>query len=281
MIRADLFLVEQGLATSRNRAQELIASGKVFLIVNGQRKAITKASAQIDPETASIEVVQEAGEAQYVSRGGLKMQGALQRTGFDVKGLKVLDIGISTGGFADCLLQRGAGAIVGLDVGHGQLAAQLQKDPRVRLFEGVNARDLSSEIIQKQLSESNAGRKFDLVVVDVSFISLTLVLPELIQYLEESSPVIALVKPQFEVGREGLGKNGVVKDPSRFGEVEAKIRRACSTLDLTVEDYFESSIEGTDGNREFFLYARHAQLAFSSFGSSPGFGPGSAGSGRL
>jgi 23S rRNA (cytidine1920-2'-O)/16S rRNA (cytidine1409-2'-O)-methyltransferase len=279
MIRADIFLVEQGLVTSRNRAQELIASGKVFLIVNGQRKVIAKASVQIDPETASLEVVQEAGEAQFVSRGGLKMQGALLRTGFDVKGLKVLDVGISTGGFADCLLQRGAAAIVGLDVGHGQLAAQLQKDPRVRLFEGLNARDLSSEIIQKQLSESNAGRKFDLVVVDVSFISLTLVLPELIQYLEESSPVIALVKPQFEVGREGLGKNGIVKDSSLFAEVEAKIRRVCSTLDLTVEDYFESPIEGTDGNREFFLYARHAQLAFGSFGA--GLGPGSAGSGRL
>ena len=281
MIRADLFLVEQGLVTSRNRAQELIASGKVFLVVNGHRKAITKASAQIDPETASIEVVQEAGEAQYVSRGGLKMQGALQRTGFDVKGLKILDIGISTGGFADCLLQRGAAGIVGVDVGHGQLAAQLQRDPRVRLFEGVNARDLSSEIIQKQLSESNAGRKFDLVVVDVSFISLTLVLPELIQYLEESSPVIALVKPQFEVGRDGLGKNGVVKDPSRFAEVEAKIRRACSTLDLTVEDYFESPIEGTDGNREFFLYARHAQLAFGGFSDDSKFSSGSVGSGRL
>ena len=276
MMRADLFLVEQGLASSRTRAQELIAGGKVFLISNGQRKAVTKASAQVDPDSVSIEVVHEPDEAQFVSRGGLKMQGALKRTDFDVKGLKALDIGISTGGFSDCLLQRGASGIVGIDVGHGQLSDRLQNDSRIRLFEGINARDLSSETTRKQLSESNAGRKFDLIVVDVSFISLTLVLPELIQYLGESSPLIALVKPQFEVGREGLGKNGVVKDPSRYAEVEAKIRRTCAMLDLTVEDYFESPIEGTDGNREFFLYARHAQLFLGDFGHDAG-----ARSGRL
>jgi 23S rRNA (cytidine1920-2'-O)/16S rRNA (cytidine1409-2'-O)-methyltransferase len=122
----------------------------------------------------------------------------------------------------------------------------------------VNARDLS----KTPLIEMNAGHKFDLVVVDVSFISLTLVLPEVVQYLNESAPVLALVKPQFEVGREGLGKNGIVKNSALYVDVEAKIKRCCEASGLTVEDYFESSIEGSDGNREFFVYARHPQLQF-------------------
>lgn len=146
--------------------------------------------------------------------------------------------------------------MIGVDVGHGQLAQRLKDDPRIHTFEGINARDLS----QVPILSANSGLLFDLIVIDVSFISLTLVLPEAIQYLKESGFILALVKPQFEVGREGLGKGGIVKDPSKFSEVEEKIRTCCRSIGLSVEDYFASSIEGSDGNREFFVLAKLAQL---------------------
>jgi 23S rRNA (cytidine1920-2'-O)/16S rRNA (cytidine1409-2'-O)-methyltransferase len=254
-MRADLFLVEKGLATSRTRAQELIAKGRVFVVNGDRKKAITKASAQV-AQGESLEVRQDEHAAEFVSRGGVKLQGALAKVGLSAKGLKVLDIGISTGGFTDCLLQSGARSVVGVDVGHDQLAPKLKTDTRVSLIEGVNARDLS----QCPVVARNGGENFDLLVIDVSFISLTLVLPEAIQYLKESASVLALVKPQFEVGPQGLGKNGIVKDPTLYRGVEEKIRNCVSACGLLVEDYFESSIEGTDGNREFFVFARQAQL---------------------
>lgn len=260
-MRVDVLLVEKGMVPSRTRAQELIASGRVYLVQNGRRQPVKKPSAKIDPSDATfLQVEADPAESRFVSRGGVKMQGALERTRLDVGGFCVLDVGISTGGFADCLLQAGAARVVGVDVGHGQLAPKLQADPRVVLHEGVNARALA----EVPLLEANFGHKFDLVVIDVSFISLTLVLPEAIQYLKESARVLALVKPQFEVGREGLGKNGIVKDSSLYTQVEEKIRRCCQASGFTVEDYFESSIEGTDGNREFFVLARHPQLCFGA-----------------
>jgi 23S rRNA (cytidine1920-2'-O)/16S rRNA (cytidine1409-2'-O)-methyltransferase len=250
-MRADLLLVERGLAPSRAKAQELIETGRVFVIVDGKKSPITKPSAKIPPQQVDSITVESGGAREFVSRGGIKLDGALDRVGLDVSGFSVLDVGISTGGFADCLLQRGAARVIGVDVGHGQLNEKLRRDDRVAHLEGVNARDLA----KAPLLEMNAGRRLDLVVADVSFISLTLVLPEAIQYLKESAPVLALVKPQFEVGREGLGKNGIVKDPRLYGVVEEKIRRCCADAGLAVEDYFESSIEGTDGNREFFVHA--------------------------
>jgi 23S rRNA (cytidine1920-2'-O)/16S rRNA (cytidine1409-2'-O)-methyltransferase len=256
-MRVDILLVEKGLASSRARAQDLIARGRVFIVNGDQRQVVKKSSQKVSPGEQDSVVV-EAPETPFVSRGGVKMQGALGRTGLVVAGYRVLDVGISTGGFTDCLLHEGAGHVVGVDVGHGQLADKLKADSRVTLIEGVNARDLSGV----GLIETNAGHKFDLAVIDVSFISLTLVLPEVIQYLKESARVLALVKPQFEVGREGLGKNGIVKDASLYGEVEAKMRRCCEANGLTVEDYFASPIEGTDGNREFFVLARHQQMHF-------------------
>jgi 23S rRNA (cytidine1920-2'-O)/16S rRNA (cytidine1409-2'-O)-methyltransferase len=256
-MRIDVLLVELNLATSRARAQDLIAKGRVFLVNGTSRKPLTKASLKLEKSKWPQVVVEADPEAdRFVSRGGTKMQGALDRTRLKVEGFRVLDIGISTGGFTDCLLQAGASRVVGVDVGHSQLAPKLAADPRVKHFEGVNARDLT----QTPLIESNDGQRFDLIVADVSFISLTLVLPGAIQYLKESASVLALVKPQFEVGREGLGKNGIVKDASLYRDVESKIRLAFQTAGLIVEDYFESSIEGTDGNREFFVYAKHPQL---------------------
>jgi 23S rRNA (cytidine1920-2'-O)/16S rRNA (cytidine1409-2'-O)-methyltransferase len=258
MMRVDVFLVEKGMAPSRSQAQELIAKGRVFLVQGDARRAISKASFHVDAKIADqIRVEMDPEEDRFVSRGGFKMRGALDKTGLDVRGFHVLDIGISTGGFTDCLLQSGAARVVGVDVGHDQLAHKLRTDSRLAQLEGVNARDLS----QAPILALNGGQRFDLAVIDVSFISLTLVLPEAIQYLKESAPVLALVKPQFEVGREGLGKNGIVKDPARFKDVEIKIRQACAAAGLSVEDYFESSIEGSDGNREFFVYARPSQLS--------------------
>lgn len=250
-------LVEQGLALSRARAQALIADGRVFVASANGRRQIKKASAEVKlADGEFLEIAEDADAKNFVSRGGLKLAGALDHLGLQVAGWSALDIGISTGGFADCLLQRNVAQVLGVDVGHGQLAERLRRDPRVKLFEGVNARDLANV----PLVAANQGRNFDLVVIDVSFISLTLILPQAVQYLREAAPILALVKPQFEVGREGLGKNGIVKDEALFSKVEAKIRLACTQLGLKVNDYFASSIEGTDGNREFFIYAASPQI---------------------
>ena len=248
-MRIDLFLVEKSLAPSRARAQDWIAKGRVFLIDGNQRTRLKKPSLQV-PDDAQIEVESDPESDRFVSRGGIKMQGALDRTGLKTQGLRVLDIGISTGGFTDCLLQAGVKSVIGVDVGHDQLADRLRNDPRVFCIEGVNARDLS----QVPLIEKNGGRTFDLIVVDVSFISLSLILPAAVPLLGNGF-VLALVKPQFEVGWKNLGKGGIVKDASLYSEVETKIREACAAAGLAVEDYFESSIEGTDGNREFFVLA--------------------------
>lgn len=264
-MRIDLYLVEKGLVVSRNRARELIASGRVVLVSRGRRQPVGKPSVKVDPAHGdSVEIAPDHEADRFVSRGGFKMQGALERTGLDVSMYSVLDVGISTGGFTDCLLQMGAASAIGLDVGHGQLAKRLRDDPRVRLLEGINARHPSAV----DLISLNFGRKFDLIVIDVSFVSLALVLPEVVGYLREDDSarparILALVKPQFEVGRAGLGKNGIVKDPALHVEVEQKIRRSCVALGLVVEDYFESSIEGSDGNREFFVYAGRAQTRFA------------------
>jgi 23S rRNA (cytidine1920-2'-O)/16S rRNA (cytidine1409-2'-O)-methyltransferase len=246
--------VEKGFASSRNRAQELIDSGRVRLRTPTGLVRIAKSSQKLRSDDELV-VEAGAGADAYVSRGGVKLRGALDHVGLSVTGLRALDIGLSTGGFTDCLLQAGVSSVVGLDVGRDQLAESLKKEPRLQSLEGVNARDLSSI----PLLAMNAGHKFDLIVIDVSFISLVLVLPQAIQYLHENGRLLALVKPQFEVGREGLGKNGIVKDPSLYAGVEVKVRKSCESLHLEVEDYFASSIEGSDGNREFFLFAHHAR----------------------
>ncbi len=245
-MRADLLLVQLGLAKTRSRAQDMITRGEVSVCRDGKKTVVAKAGLDLDP-SSQIEVASSHAN-QYVSRGGMKLAGALGHTGLQVQGLHALDIGISTGGFTDCLLRAGARSVVGVDVGHGQLAESLLKDPRVRHFEGINARDLRLP--------PDASREFDLVVIDVSFISLTLVLSQGIQYLLESGFCLALVKPQFEVGRAGVGKDGLVKDVNLYALVEDKIRVAADSAGFEVMDYFASSIEGTDGNKEFFLFAR-------------------------
>ena len=241
-LRADQLLVERGLAPSRTVAQRLIEAGRV----SWSGGCIAKVS-MVLPENAEIEVASDDVD-HYVSRGGIKLAGALARTQIDVRGKTCLDIGQSTGGFTDCLLQAGVASVTGVDVGHGQLHAQLRGDPRVTCIEGVNARDLERSAV--------AGRRFDIIVADLSFISLTLVLPQLPALLADDGDMLLLVKPQFEVGPENIGKGGIVRDVSLYPQVETKLRTAAEHAGLRVIDYFDSPITGTDGNREFFVWTK-------------------------
>jgi len=244
-LRADQLLVERRLAPSRTVAQRLIEAGRV----SWSGGPVGKASLLL-PLTAELAVLEDDLD-RYVSRGGIKLAGALAHTRLDVRGKSCLDVGQSTGGFTDCLLQAGVAAVVGVDVGHGQLHPKLRSDPRVNCLEGINARELAKSVV--------ADRRFDLIVGDVSFISLTLVLPQLPALLAPDGDMLLLVKPQFEVGPEHVGKGGIVRDVALYPAVEAKLREAAEAAKLRVLDYFDSPITGTDGNREFFIWTQHEQ----------------------
>ena len=248
-MRADQLLVERGLASSRSQAQRLIASGVRWLDQGGW-KAVAKNGDEL-PAAAPIELLDSA-EARYVSRGGLKLEGALKAGGIAVAGKVCLDVGQSTGGFTDCLLQLGAQRVTGVDVGHGQLHARLRADPRVVAIEKVNARELTADQV---------GGVFDLVVGDLSFISMTLVLPALVPLLKPAGELLMLVKPQFELQPGQVGKHGVVCDPALYAVVEQRVRDCCASLGLEVRGWYDSPITGGDGNREYFVYATHAQGA--------------------
>jgi 23S rRNA (cytidine1920-2'-O)/16S rRNA (cytidine1409-2'-O)-methyltransferase len=272
-VRIDVWLVENGKVSSRQKAQELIGEGRVHLVdARGRRQLVNKSSLTVPETEFHIEVAETDGP-EFVSRGGRKLFGALKRLpDFDVRGHTVLDLGISTGGFADCLLQAGASKVVGVDVGHGQLAEKLRNDSRVTLLEGINAREAAAEnsAVRSMILKANRDLKFSRVVIDVSFISLKMILPSAAALMADSAAatgrgsgkILALVKPQFEVGREGLGKNGIVKDVKLYPQVEASIRDTCVALGLKVEDFFESPILGSDGNKEFFIYATNPQVGF-------------------
>ncbi|MCA0214404.1 MAG: TlyA family RNA methyltransferase [Proteobacteria bacterium] len=244
-MRADQLLLERGLATSRSQAQRLIAAG-VRWFDGEQWRPVTKNGNDL-PDTAQIELL-DAAEARYVSRGGLKLEGALQAAGLSVHGLHCLDVGQSTGGFTDCLLQQGARHVVGVDVGHGQLHDNLRQDERVTAVESVNGRELTQEHV--------GDEPFDLVTGDLSFISLTLVLPALVPLMKPGAALLMLVKPQFELQPPQIGKGGIVKDAAFYPVVERRIRDACAALGLRVMRWFDSPIAGGDGNREFFVYAQ-------------------------
>ena len=242
-MRADQLLVERGLASSRSQAQRLIAAGVQWLAPAGW-KPVAKNGDEL-PQEAEIELL-DAAEARYVSRGGLKLEGALRATGIDVTGKTCLDVGQSTGGFTDCLLQRGAARVTGVDVGHAQLHEQIRQDPRVVAVEKVNARELTADQV---------GSGFDLVTGDLSFISLTLVLPALVPLLKDGGDLLMLVKPQFELQPGQVGKHGIVSDPALYAVVERRLRDACAALGLQVRGWHDSPVTGGDGNREFFVHA--------------------------
>lgn len=241
--RLDKLLVERGLVPSRERAQALILAGKV--LVNQQK--VEKAGAQVAVESA-IRLLEE--DLKYVSRGGLKLEHALTHWNIDVSGKTCLDVGASTGGFTDCLLQSGAARVIAVDTGYGQMDFKLRQDPRVRLLEKTNARYLTAEAL---------GETADFIAMDVSFISATLVLPAVFAsaFPAERSGrrIVVLVKPQFEVGKEQVGKGGIVRDEQAQLTALKKVTRAVAGLGALHTDSIESPILGAQGNHEFLLYA--------------------------
>jgi 23S rRNA (cytidine1920-2'-O)/16S rRNA (cytidine1409-2'-O)-methyltransferase len=251
-VRADQLLVERGLAASRSQAQRLIAAGVRWRLPGGEWSAVAKNG---DELRAAVELdLLDAAESRYVSRGGLKLEAALRHTGLSVAGATCLDVGQSTGGFTDCLLQHGAAQVVGVDVGQGQLHPRLRSDPRVTAIEQCNARMLSAARLSEAAGPGAAG-PFDCVVGDLSFISQTLVWPALVPLLKPGGALLMLVKPQFELQPEHIGKGGLVKDASHYPLVQSRLVQACADHALTLRDYFESAIAGGDGNREFFVWA--------------------------
>jgi 23S rRNA (cytidine1920-2'-O)/16S rRNA (cytidine1409-2'-O)-methyltransferase len=251
-MRADQLLLERGLAASRSQAQRLIASGVEWRLGTKPWQRVSKNGDEL-PLPCEVRLLDTA-EARYVSRGGLKLEGALQSSGLPAQGLRCLDVGQSTGGFTDCLLQQGAAQVVGLDVGHGQLHPRLRDDARVVCVERINAREL--ELNDARVPDVALG--FDLVVGDLSFISLTLVLPALLPLLKKGGALLMLVKPQFELQPSDIGKGGLVKDEASYVQVEARLRESCTALNLDVLGYWPSAIAGGDGNKEFWIGARRA-----------------------
>ncbi len=299
-MRIDQLLVQRGLASTRSQAQRLIAGGVQWQQGVAAWRRVTKNGDDV-PEDAELQLLDDS-EARYVSRGGLKLEAALKQVGLSVDGFQCLDVGQSTGGFTDCLLQQGAAFVVGVDVGSAQLHPKLHADPRVLCVEGVNARalDASDLIAAYEDSISASGQfdvedqddadddlrddaedsadaddtdaepdakanpdsgfvpEFDLIVADLSFISQTLVLPAVVPLLKAGGKLLTLVKPQFELQPGQVGKGGIVKDATMYAIVEQRLREACADLGLTVTHWFDSPINGGDGNREFFICATKA-----------------------
>ncbi|HZR66831.1 MAG TPA: TlyA family RNA methyltransferase [Terriglobales bacterium] len=244
-LRLDKLLVDRGLVPSRERAQALILAGKV--LIDGQK--IEKAGAPVE---AGSEIRLLSEDLKYVSRGGLKLERALAYWNIDVSGKVCVDVGTSTGGFTDCLLQHGAAKVIAIDTGHGQIAFRLRGDPRVRLLEKTNARYLSRE----KLGETAA-----FIAVDVSFISATLVVPAIVsaafsqQASAQGKGMVVLIKPQFEAGRGHVGKGGIVRDAAAQFEAVEKVKTAVQQLKPASVDVIDSPILGAEGNREFLLHA--------------------------
>ena len=248
--RLDKLLLLRGLAPSRERAQALILAGRV--LVNQQK--VEKAGANV-ADDADIRIL--GGDPPFVSRGGLKLARALEHWSIDIQDKVCIDIGASTGGFTDCLLKRGAGQVIAVDTGYGQMDATLRSDPRVHLLEKTNARYLTAQ----QVWFNRTHGAISLVVMDVSFISATLVLPAVLRSVLESAPaqgfdLVVLVKPQFEAGREQVGKGGIVRDPQAQQMAVARVTKAVEDLGGKEIEVIESPILGAEGNREFLLHAR-------------------------
>lgn len=240
-MRVDLFLTEKGYISSRKKAQTLIDEGKVSI----DGRIVKKASQPIDDGEHTVEIMQ-SDEVRFVGRGGLKLEAALDAFGVDTAGKTALDIGASTGGFTDCLLQRGAQKVYAIDAGVGQLAASLLSNPAVISIEKMNARNLLPEHID--------NTRADLIVMDVSFISATYIIPQFPALMNEGGEAICLVKPQFEVGRAMIGKGGIVRDPSAHASAIKRVCTSAEGVGLYPVAIIPSPIEGGDGNREFLLH---------------------------
>lgn len=237
-VRLDQYLTDQGYFETRSRAKAAIMAGQV--LVKGQR--IDKAGTMIDPTS---EVTVKGQHCPYVSRGGFKLEKAIREFHLNLQDAQVLDVGASTGGFTDCALQNGARQVYALDVGYGQLAWSLRQDPRVVVIERANIR---------HMTEDDLPTTFDLITIDVSFISLQIVIPASRRFLKAGGEMVALIKPQFEAGRERVGKNGVVKEPEVHRDVITQVIQMVNTEGLQVQALSFSPITGAEGNIEFLLY---------------------------
>lgn len=235
--RIDKLLTELGFAESRSKAQAMVMAGVVLV----DETRVDKPSETFAPDSR-IRIKGLSAESRYVSRGGLKLEAALEHFRIDPTGFRCLDVGSSTGGFTDCLLQHGAASVVALDVGTNQLTWKLRNDPRVEVRENVNARSLTP---------ADFERPFDLIVMDVSFISVTKILPRLIDLMELDGRMIVLIKPQFEVGRGEVGKGGIVREPEKHGQVVSDVNAFAERAGLQLVATIESPITGAEGNREF------------------------------
>jgi 23S rRNA (cytidine1920-2'-O)/16S rRNA (cytidine1409-2'-O)-methyltransferase len=238
-VRLDKLLVDRGLVASRERARALILAGAVLV----NEEPVDKAGALI-AEGAAIRIRGE--DHPYVSRGGVKLKAALDTFGIRVEGLSALDVGASTGGFTDCLLQDGARRVYAVDVGYGQIAWKLRNDPKVILFERTNIRHFQGVGVEEPV---------DIAVIDTSFISLKLVIPSVLQFVREGGTILALVKPQFEVGKGEVGKKGVVRDPAVHLRVVGELAAFFAEQGLSVRGTCESPLTGPEGNKEFFIWA--------------------------
>jgi 23S rRNA (cytidine1920-2'-O)/16S rRNA (cytidine1409-2'-O)-methyltransferase len=246
--RIDKLLVERGLADSRTKAQAMVMAGVV--LVDEQR--VEKPSHQFDTNSAIRIKGGDDPTTRYVGRGGLKLEAALREFQIDVSGLVCLDVGASTGGFTDCLLQNGAKKVFAVDVGHNQIDWRLRNDPRVEVREGVNARYLTPD---------DFPQKFDLVVMDVSFISVTKVLPAIVPLLTPGGSIVTLIKPQFEVGRGEVGGGGIVRDEAKRLRAVEEVNNAARALGLEVVNIIESPITGAEGNIEFLALYKIGQIS--------------------
>ena len=258
--RLDKLMLDRALVPSRERAASLILAGRVLV----DEQKLTKAGAAVEPD-AVLRILGD--EMPYVSRGGLKLRGALDRWAIPLRDRLCVDIGASTGGFTDCMLQAGAAAVLAVDTGYGQLAMSLRMDPRVHLLERTNARLLASSSLlieaQAHARTLSLSAPPDFLCMDVSFISATLVLPAVVQALAApggrwTGEAIVLVKPQFEAGREWVGKGGIVRDAEGHTLAVERVRSAVTEAGGTSLDVIESPITGMEGNREFLLFARFA-----------------------
>jgi 23S rRNA (cytidine1920-2'-O)/16S rRNA (cytidine1409-2'-O)-methyltransferase len=261
--RLDQHLVDAGFAPSKTKAQEMIEAGQVFLIVQksgesnslndnekpqSQKKSAKKPSQQIDSEKIRIEIAEE-NILKFASRSGFKLEGLLDDLNLNVKNLKILDVGQSTGGFTDCVLQRGAAFVTGIDIGKNELAKRLAQDARVQAITGINIKDIRTVLDPKT-------SQFSMIVVDLSFISIEKVLSHLMPYLKNQGELVALVKPQFEVGSVNLDKKGIVKSPQCLTQLEQRIKKLAKELELVGIQYIAAKMKGRDGNQEFFLYGK-------------------------
>lgn len=250
LVRLDQLLVERHLVQSRAQAQRVIKEGRVHIDLDGWQLA-SKNSIKIPHDTA-IKIEEDESDL-YVSRGALKLKAAHEQFRLEFKDCVAIDVGQSTGGFTDYLLQHGARSVVGIEVGHDQLAQRLREDSRVVCIEGYNARNLSADLLKQSPTQ-----RFDFAVMDVSFISQTLILPGLCALLESGAKLITLVKPQFELGAQHIGRGGLVKSIHLYSQLESQMCQLVNTLDMQVEGYIPSPIKGGDGNQEFILVATKA-----------------------